>query len=174
MNRLPSQHTFVQGCYCYYRENYYEPGNNEDGIWEDAHYPEPDCLGGTVTIKLLKHHHAIQAILQSEEYSYPCIFGWELKYLPDEYIPLFYKWTRERNQLGTKSKLLKRGIAFELLPRSTYWGNNPSAPKPILIHYIDGDIVYAESIKHASRITNIPQSTIQRRLKQSIQQQLPR
>lgn len=87
-----NQHEYVTNVYAYYAENYYEPGNPEDGEWEECHYPVPACKGGTLKILLLKQHHAVQGILQSEEYDHPCIFGWERKYLPKEYLPLFRKW----------------------------------------------------------------------------------
>ena len=168
------QHTFVRECYNYYAKNYYEPGNPEDGEWQDCHYPVPKCLGGTTTILLLKHHHAIHGILQSEEYEYPCIFNWEIDYLPDEYLHLFNKWKKKKFDLSLQRRMLKRGIAFELLLTTSHHDSiNPSTPKPVLIHYLDGTTLYAESIKHASRLTNVPQSTIQRRLKQSVQHQLP-
>ena len=89
---------WVEGCYAYYAENYYEPGNPEDGEWEDAHYPVPKCKGGEVTIKLLKHHHAVQGVLQSEEYQHPCIWGWEANYLSGEMLALCEKWKAEQGR----------------------------------------------------------------------------
>jgi hypothetical protein len=91
----------VEGCYAYYAENGYEPGNPEDGEWEDAHYPVPRCEGGEVTIKLLKQHHAVQGVLQSEEYQRPCIWGWEANYLQGEMLALYKKW---RSELGRRSQ----------------------------------------------------------------------
>jgi hypothetical protein len=87
-----NQHTWVYGCYAYYLENYIEPGNPEDGVWEAAHWPVPKCLGGTKTILLLKEHHAVQGVLQSEEWQHPCIFGWEKNYLNGNMLALYYKW----------------------------------------------------------------------------------
>jgi hypothetical protein len=87
-----TQQEWVEGCYAYYAENGYEPGNPEDGEWEDAHYPVPKCEGGEVTIKLLKQHHAVQGVLQSEEYQRPCIWGWEANYLQGEMLALCEKW----------------------------------------------------------------------------------
>ena len=89
-----TQQEFVEGCQRYYAENYYEPGNPEDGEWHDCHYPVPECLGGTETIKLLKEHHAIQGVLQSEEFNHPCIRSWEKRYLTGEYLILCEKWLR--------------------------------------------------------------------------------
>lgn len=98
------QHEYVRGALAYYAENYYEPGNTEDGEWQDCHYPAPKCLGGTETVKLLRQHHAVQGVLQSEEYQYPCIYGWEKKYLPKEYLSLFDKWFKEQKRLGNKAQ----------------------------------------------------------------------
>lgn len=87
-----NQHEWVYGCYAYYLENYIEPGNPEDGVWEAAHWPVPACKGGTKTVLLLKEHHAVHGALQSEEWQYPCIFGWEKKYLSGEMLALYKKW----------------------------------------------------------------------------------
>ena len=94
------QHEWVLGCQRYYAENYYEPGNPEDGEWHDCHYPVPDCLGGTETVKLLEQHHAVQGVLQSEEYQHPCIFGWERQYLPEQLRSTYDKWKSELGRIG--------------------------------------------------------------------------
>jgi len=222
------QHTFVAGCLAYYAENYYEPGNPEDGEWHDCHYPVPERLGGTETIKLLVQHHAIQGVLQSDEYQYPCVWGWEDKYLPSDYLPLLHHWrdvaswmggNKARMKLGTRVRItytdghtviaysiqqavsitgvphttIKRrleltasktaiqtipiqprhNLAFEYAPDCNNRDERiTSKPKQILIHYLDGTIVRANSIKHAVRITNINQSTIQHRLKRTVDDQL--
>jgi len=95
-----TQQEFVEGCQRYYAENYYEPGNPEDGEWHDCHYPTPGCLGGTETVKLLKEHHAVQGVLQSEEFNHPCIWGWEKHYLTDELLALFMKWLTIKARTG--------------------------------------------------------------------------
>ena len=77
LTAITNQHTWVYGCYAYYLENQIEPGNPEDGVWEAAHWPVPKCKGGTKTILLLKEHHAVHGVLQSEEWGLPCIYGWE-------------------------------------------------------------------------------------------------
>ena len=107
-----NQHEYVAGSYAYYAENYYEPGNPEDGIWEECHYPVPKCKGGTLTILLLQEHHAVQGVLQSEEYQYPCLYGWEKKHLPSEYLPLYKKWMKVKGKLGNElqtSKMKSKG-----------------------------------------------------------------
>ena len=226
LGHMITQKEFVNGCYRYYAENYYEPGNPEDGIWEEAHYPVPECKGGKETVLLLKQHHAVHNVIQSEELQYPCVWHWEREYLPGEYLDLFDKWRNvsshmggntSRNKFGTKlritypdgttvnaesythaSTLLNVGksiikrlltstnstytvtravpcthnVAFEYAPTPVYWAiDNSSKPKPLLIHYPDGTVVYAESIKHAVRLTNVNQSTIQHRLKKTIEEQ---
>ncbi len=93
-----NQHQWVYGCYQYYLENHIEPGNPEDGIWEEAHWPVPDCKGGSKTILLLKQHHAVQGVLQSEEWQHPCIYGWEKRYLEGELLELYKKWKSEHGR----------------------------------------------------------------------------
>lgn len=94
-----NQHEWVYGCYAYYLENYIEPGNPEDGEWHDCHWPVPKCLGGTKTILLLKEHHAVHGVLQSEEWGHPCIWGWEMAYLRGDLLDLGRKWV-----LGQRSR----------------------------------------------------------------------
>jgi hypothetical protein len=183
------QHEYVRGAIAYYNENYYEPGNPEDGVWEDCHYPEPECLGGTTTIKLLKQHHAVQGVLQSEEYQHRCIWGWEVDYLSGDLLNIARKWMSQSvvdswDKLDPQQRKDKMrnmriencylDVAFEHLPAPVYWGSNPSAPKPVLIHYRNGEQYYTESIKQASRIVNVSQSTIQRRLQLSLFEQFNR
>jgi len=218
--KVLTQKEFVEGCYNWYREADLQPGNPEDGNWEEAHYPIPKCKDGTATVLLLTEHHAVHGVIQSEELGYPCVWGWEEDYLPDEYLPLLRKWLQEASRLGgevtrtrygTKLRityndgtivyansyahaveltqigisLIKRlsedstsiytnkTIAYTHAPTPTYWPeNNPSKPKPVMIYFPDGTNTYAESIKHAARITNVTQSTVQRRLKKTIHEQL--
>lgn len=105
-----NQHEWVYGCYAYYLENGYEPGNPEDGTWEAAHWPVPKCLGGTKTILLLKEHHAVQGVLQSEEWQHPCIWGWELDYLTGDLLGLYHKWRSEVGRLGNVAQ--KKSLKF--------------------------------------------------------------
>ena len=99
-----TQKEFVEGCYNWYREADLQPGNPEDGVWDEAHYPVPKCKGGTETILLLREHHAIQGVIQSEELQWKCIFGWEKKYLSGENLELFYKWKSEGQRIYFASK----------------------------------------------------------------------
>lgn len=98
-----TQKEFVEGCQRYYAENYYEPGNPEDGEWQDCHYPVPNCLHGDKVIKLLKHHHAVQGVLQSEEFNYPCIWGWEEEYLSGELLERFKFWKSELAKIANRA-----------------------------------------------------------------------
>ena len=105
-----SQKEFVEGCYNWYREADLQPGNPEDGDWDEAHYPVPKCKGGTETILLLKEHHAIQGVIQSEEVQWKCIFNWERKYLSGEYLELFNKWLSEGAKLQHASETEEKKI----------------------------------------------------------------
>jgi len=99
-----SQKEFVENCYNWYREADLQPGNPEDGNWEEAHYPIPKCKDGTETILLLREHHAIQGVIQSVEYQWRCIWGDEEKYLSGEYLELFKKWRSEGPRLEWEAK----------------------------------------------------------------------
>ena len=107
-----SQKEFVEGCYNWYREADLQPGNPEDGVWDEAHYPVPSCKGGTETILLLKEHHAIQGVIQSEELQWKCIFNWERKYLSGEYLELFNKWMSEGTKLQHASETEEEKILW--------------------------------------------------------------
>ncbi len=102
-----TQQEFVEGCLRYYVENFCEPGNPEDGVWHECHYPVPKCLGGTSTVLLLEQHHAAQGVLQSEEFQHPCLWGWESQFLSDELLTLFEKWMVHRAQTNLNSRSLK-------------------------------------------------------------------
>ena len=93
-----NQHTWVYGCYTYYLENQIEPGNPEDGVWEAAHWPVPACKGGTKTILLLKEHHAVHGVLQSEEWQCPCVYSWEKHYLDKELLVKYAHWMKVKAQ----------------------------------------------------------------------------
>jgi hypothetical protein len=97
-NIMITQREYVEGCQQWYREADLQPGNPEDGVWEQCHYPVPKCLGGTETVLLLKEHHAVQGVLQSEEFGHPCIYGWEKRYLDDEIALIWKKWMRAKAQ----------------------------------------------------------------------------
>jgi hypothetical protein len=73
-----NQHEFVARCQAAYAKLGLEPGNPDDGEWQDAHYPAPDPEGDT-TIPLLFADHQIQGILQSEEYGRCCFWSGDTK-----------------------------------------------------------------------------------------------
>lgn len=88
----------VQDCYL----DYAASGTLDDLTleWELAHHPTPACKGGTKTVKLLKKHHAIHGVIQSEVFQYPCIFGWEANYLDGELYDLCKKWHSEKSRMS--------------------------------------------------------------------------
>lgn len=111
-----TQEDFIESCRSKYVWERIPPGQ----IWNDAHYPEPDCKGGTKTVPLWESDHAAHNVIQSEEIGYPCVFGWERKYLVGEYenlLPFFEKWIHElrviagRNRGKKQSKEVKRANA---------------------------------------------------------------
>jgi len=104
---------FVEKVFSHYKEFDIIPGDPEEGCWDESHYPLPGCLGGDTTILLKREHHAIQGILQSEEYSHPCIWGWEKKFLVGEWeylLPIFNKWMSEKSRLAGLSGAGKGGM----------------------------------------------------------------
>ena len=69
MELILCQHEWVSQCLKRYR---CEPPT---GYWfEEAHYPLSKKLGGTEIIPLWYPDHIVQGVLQTIEYSYPCIF----------------------------------------------------------------------------------------------------
>jgi hypothetical protein len=142
------QHEYVLGCQRYYAENYYEPGNPEDGDWHDCHYPVPECLGGTKTVKLLKQHHAVQGVLQSEEHQHPCIYGWERKYLPEELQPVYDKWKSVIGKIGGNSSAEHRRNRltpdeFTISMTQLAKLSRPSRRKSVKVVFPDRSIVYS-------------------------------
>jgi len=98
---VQTQQEWVEGCLNFYKENDLQQGNPEDGVWQECHFPVPKCLGGTEVVFLLEEHHAVQGVLQSEEFQHPCVWGWERKFLEGELLSLFEKWHRNRGRVTT-------------------------------------------------------------------------
>ena len=98
-----SQEKFVAACFHFYKHCGFEPGNPFHGEWEKAHYPVPRRLGGGKCVWLLKNHHAIQGVIQSEEFNICCVAWWEKDYLPRFYIPYYEKW-RHQHQVENAGK----------------------------------------------------------------------
>ena len=97
-----TQKQFVRGCYDFYREAGLTPGDPNDGEWQQAHYPKPKKMGRR-WVWLLKEHHAIQSVLQSEEVGHPAVWSWERKYFVGhwEYLrPVYEKWMSEKGRLA--------------------------------------------------------------------------
>lgn len=159
-----TQQQFVEGCLQHYAENWYEQGNPEDGKWEIAHYPVPKCKGGTETILLLREHHAIQGVLQSEEFQHPCIGYWEQKYLPVEYLPLLAKWRQElqklckQGQWGNTTKEYRREKC-----KLSQEAMAAARRKRIEVIY-NGERFEFDAIASASAALNIPPQTLSNRL----------
>jgi hypothetical protein len=84
-SKTADQHTWVWACKARYEEQGLEPGNPEDGDWQEAHYPAPKCGGGTETIWLRFEDHQVQGILQSEEYGRMCFFPRDAKSFLDNH-----------------------------------------------------------------------------------------
>jgi hypothetical protein len=89
-----TQQEFVDCCYKFYGRKGLEPGNPLHGEWHKAHYPVPESLGGVEWIWLLKNHHAIQGVIQSEEFQTCCLFYWEQQFLSRYYLSFFLKWKK--------------------------------------------------------------------------------
>lgn len=87
---LKALNDFVADCYLDYAASRILDDPTHE--WEQAHHPVPKCKGGTATISLLKEHHAIHGVLQSEAFQRPCIYGWEADYLEGELHDLCKKW----------------------------------------------------------------------------------
>ena len=108
-----TQEQFVAACHKYYSRNNIEPGDPEFGEWHRAHYPLPRCLGGTETVWLLKQHHAIQGVIQSEELQHRCIYRWEIDLLPRYYLPYGIKWIQKRSFNPTAPRKARKDITSE-------------------------------------------------------------
>jgi hypothetical protein len=99
---------YVSGVLFYYQQNDIIPGDPNEGEWHEAHYPTPKCLGGNETILLLKEHHAVQGVLQSEEFQRCCFGPWEKDYLSDELLVIYYRWRADhsrKNMLAVHARM---------------------------------------------------------------------
>lgn len=76
-----------------------QQGDPNEGTWHLAHYPLPSHLGGQEKVALLAEHHAVQGVLQSEEFGVPCIWSWEGKLIPKQYEALYKKWMAVKGQV---------------------------------------------------------------------------
>jgi hypothetical protein len=102
---ITCQHEWVKQCQIKYRFESLPDGEH----WEDAHYPLPECLGGTDTVRLWSRDHAVHGVLQSIGLSYPCLHGYRCstdrllieQYHP-EYLTLFEQELYKLRQLAGK------------------------------------------------------------------------
>ncbi len=69
-----TRQAWLEGVLAYYKENDITPGDPNEGQWENAHAPMPECLGGEETTPLLHEHHIIHDLLQSEEFRQRCFY----------------------------------------------------------------------------------------------------
>jgi hypothetical protein len=107
---ITCQHEWVEQCQLKYR---LEPLPNGEH-WEDAHYPVPECLGGTETVKLWSRDHAVHGFLQSEELDQVCFHGYRRKtdrafievYYP-EYLKLCDQWFIKAQKRAFQSRVKK-------------------------------------------------------------------
>ena len=139
---MKNQKEFVDYCRDLYISQGFLPGDSEFGPWESAHYPEPVCRKGKKTILLLKRHHQIQGVLQSEEFGAKCFFSNHfdvcLKEIKEEFseefvsfiLDLKSKWSRfaaetnfkeSRKINGKKSREEKTGRNETETERSKRW-----------------------------------------------------
>ena len=103
MVTLKDLDNFVRDCHLDYAAAGIEVGN-PSYEWDEAHHPEPGCLGGTKTVPLLRKDHAVHGVLQSEVFQHPCIYGWEATYLESELYDLCKKWHTEKTILAFHQK----------------------------------------------------------------------
>lgn len=108
-----SHHTYVEKVLKYYKDNDITPGDPNEGVWHQAHFPLPKHLGSQ-TVLLLAEHHAVQGVLQSEEFQTPCIWNWEKDYLDGWLLERFHYW---RNQLNSTAGKVGGKAAAEVNKR---------------------------------------------------------
>jgi len=129
-----SQNTYVQKVLNYYKIHDIQQGDPNEGIWHRAHYPLPS-RSGNQTILLLPEHHAVQGVLQSEEYQVPCVFGWERKFVKGTiYGALFEKWIFIQRQTAGRDGGRIRGLTQH---------------KSIILTTPDGKELFFYRMKHA-------------------------
>jgi len=106
-------HDFVSDCYLDYASQGLEPGSLLDGDWEKCHHPKPKCQGGEETVWLLKRHHAVHNVLQSEVFQMPCLYGWEIEFLDEDIAVLHKKWMKEKGRIVRVSNKGKPSNSWE-------------------------------------------------------------
>lgn len=107
---ITCQHEWVQQCQIKYRYESLPEGEH----WEDAHYPVPECLGGTETVRLWSRDHAVHGYLQSEDLDQVCFHGYRRKtdrrliekHYP-EYLELSDRWFIEAQRRALQKAIEK-------------------------------------------------------------------
>lgn len=107
---ITCQHEWIEQCQIKYRFESLPDGEH----WEDAHYPIPECLGGTETVKLWSRDHAVHGFLQSEDLDQVCFHGYSRKtdralieaHYP-EYLELCDQWFIEAQKRAFQAKIEK-------------------------------------------------------------------
>lgn len=105
------QHEWIEQCLIKYRFESLPEGEH----WEDAHYPIPNCQGGTETVLLWSRDHAVHGPIQSENLDQVCIDGRKIhidrplieEHYPD-YLPLYDKWYIESKSRAGRISCIKR------------------------------------------------------------------
>lgn len=133
-----NQQEFVTGVQSYYKENDIQPGDPNEGRWEEAHYPLPKGQGDQ-TVLLLHHHHQIQGLLQSEEVGRCCFYSYDTKkFLSENFgclewfslCEIHERWAKIRSQHNNevlheqKDERGRSKHAVETLGKA--WGNKNS------------------------------------------------
>ena len=119
-----NQHTYVENCQRFYFENGLEPGNPDDGNWQEAHYPLPRDKGDDVVL-LLFEHHQVQGLLQSEEMGGRCFFPGDTKKFftsgpfVDNWFELWDLYEKWQSTFSTENNL-KRALEKDELGRSVF------------------------------------------------------
>lgn len=97
------QHEFVRGCLAFYCETGTDP--EPKGGWQEAHYPSPECLGGTEKVWMLFDHHQEQGLYQSEEFQCQCFFNKDTKAFLDRNPTRLDLWVLYDRWKGYNSRI---------------------------------------------------------------------
>jgi hypothetical protein len=117
---ITCQHEWIEQCQIKYRFESLPDGEH----WEDAHYPIPECLGGTETVKLWSRDHAVHGFLQSEDLNQVCFHGYRRKtdralievHYP-EYLELCNRWFIEAQRRAAYIRNNDPSISRETLKK---------------------------------------------------------
>lgn len=172
---------YVSGVLFYYQQNDIQPGDPNEGAWHEAHYPTPKCLGGTETIWLLKEHHAIQGVLQSEEFGCMCFAMWERDYLPEGLLRLHDDWRgwnsrrslqqmyaeMSEDELKAHVKRMRDGITPESEAARIAASSETMIKKtarPVYLYTTSGERTRYRSVRYACTVLNLTGSHLRRTL----------